>query len=196
MRYFCAFLSHKLTVNPIYDSVVLNGGRFNMKTNKLKYLVVGLLLVCMLGICGCSSKAAYEFNIKTSPDFRDCNLYDSYKTVKANENFVKTGETTLGAYTILTYKDVVLDGFKASIIYQINDDTDELYTATAYYYPTDDQMDDVYDSLVKKCNELYGTNYLFVDSNSHTWKANGKYVVVYQGTNNVYYSVNTPEAYE
>lgn len=166
-----------------------------MKTKKLKYLLMGLLLVCMFGICGCGT-AAYDFNIKSSPDFRYSNLYEDYSTVKSKEPFVKTSETSLGGYNILTYKNAELDGFNVSVVYQFNEETKEFYSGIIYYYPEESEIDSVYDSLVKKCDSLYGKNHLFVDSSSHTWKATGKYIIVYKSTDKVYYAVETPEAYE
>jgi len=179
--------------------VVKYEGDFNMKTRNLKLVIAGLLLVCAMAVCGCGS-ATYDFDIKSSPDFRKVNLYDSISTVKSTEFTTTPTELSLGEAKVLKYNGLTIDGFDANVLYQFSPEDNSLQIGVIYYQVEESNMDEVYTSLVKKCDSLYGTNYIHADGNSRTWKSGDKYIVVNKGKsgNNyqVYYSVNTPESYE
>lgn len=164
-----------------------------MKTGKFKLAVVSLLLVCVLGICGCGS-AKYEFNIATDHDFRNIDLGASPASVKSSETFTLSDEKALGEQTILMYKDVTVDGFKSNILYTINS-SGTLSSASVYYMCDEKEVDAVYDALTAKCKELYGSTYLFSDSESIHWKLDGKFVCILKSKTKVIYNVCTEASY-
>ena len=164
-----------------------------MKTKKYKLALVSLLLVCVLGICGCGG-AKYDFNIATDHDFRGIDLGVSSASVKASETYSISNETALGDQTILQYKDVTVDGIKANILYTI-DANDTFASGSVYYICDEKEINAVYDSLIAKCKELYGTTYLYSDSESIHWKLDNRMVCVLKSKSKVIYNVCTEENY-